>query len=165
MDLPLPGWMLLWLLLTSLLLVVLTLLVWWLARLLGDVKDELASLVAQEWQRESADLWHRQHQQGLPAPRTQARTKGANPVTLEERANLIDQRARESYYHGAYCDLVPALALQMLQEAVLEERERCAKMADERAADLAGTESDAVAAAMATAVSDIADAIRHHGGH
>lgn len=60
-------------------------------------------------------------------------------MTLAERAALIDQRARDSYSHGTYCAQVPAIALQMLQEAVAEtvarEQEHYAQLADRLAED------------------------------
>ncbi len=155
-------WMLLWLIVTSLVLLALTIVLWSFARALTELREDIALGRSTDRQHDAADLWRRESRYGIMGIRRQVAAtvepkplepERTHPMTLEERANLIDQRARESYYHGAYCGEVPKVALQHLQEAVAEaeanERERCATIVD------------LVASAPAVKISDIAAAIRH----
>ncbi len=154
----LPGSLLTWLSLMTLALIAQGALFAWLAWLLTHVQcDVTAILSVARLLGEDDSMWGREpvHRAGHGMAAGQLDKPRGGNMTLEERANLIDQRARQSYYHGEYCGQVPAVALQHLQEAVAEERERCARVVDMM---MATTPTSPV-----VMLSEVAAAIRHNG--
>ncbi len=164
----LPGWILLWLIGASLILLALTILVWAVAHSLSELKQDLTMARSFDRQHDLADLWRREPRHGMASQfdirRRPLTTEQTHPMTLEERAHLIDERARDSYSHGTYCEQVPRVALQHLQEAVAEERDRCAKVATAMADRLVRVETDPTAAEKATVALHVANVIRDGTG-